>query len=226
MGKKKSENTTPRVSLRGVNKWLSAVEVPRVQNSRLTVALFIVSGVALVQGIGLWRMLPLKERVPYVVKEEIDSTGKPTGHIAISETGVAKFQVSETHVRYYLREWVGNLLSVDESTERLRLPASYKMLRGAALQDWQRYVKVQAKPIEALTADSSYRVKADLISINFIVPNRTAMLRVQLTDNKGMQKRVVVNLDFAFITPSTDEEVYRNPIGLWITSFGVSNELA
>lgn len=226
MAKKKVENAPPRISLRGVEKWLGVIEAPRIHNTRMTTALIVVAGVALLEGIGLWRMLPLKERVPYVVKEEIDASGKPTGHISISETGVAKFQVSEAHVRYYLREWAENLLTVDESTERLRLPASYKLLRGSALQDWQRYVRVQAKPIDALTADPSYRVKADLISINFIVPGKTAMLRVQLTDNKGNQKRVVVNLDFALITPSTDEDVYRNPIGLWITSFGVSNELA
>lgn len=223
--KPEQRQPTPRVNLRGVQKYLNVVEGPRMENRRLLSLLIVAVLAVICQAVGFMLMLPLKERVPYVIQVEEDASGRPTGKVTVADSGVAAFTPSEAHMRYFLARWSEDLLSVDETSRTVRLPASYALLKGQALADWQRYITDVAKPLDVLATEPNYRQRAELISIAFLTDS-TAMIRVKLTNSKGMEKRVQINLNYAIVAPQSDADVYRNPIGLWITTFGVSDELA
>lgn len=224
--KKHERQPEPRLSLRGVHKYLNVFEAPQVANRRLLSAMVMMGAGCLAMGLGMFRMLPLKERVPYVVKVEADATGQPTGNVTVqADAGVMQFKPTEAHVRFFLGRWAEDLLSVDATSKDTRLPQSFALLKGQGLEDWKRYVNEDAKPLEVLVKDPTYRQRAELISITFLTQD-TAMIRVKLTNNKGLERRVQVNVTYALIPPQSDKDVYRNPIGLWITTFGVTNELA
>lgn len=227
MNKKESadRHPVPKIDLRGMKKILSEVEMPKAQNRRLFVVTGALAVVCLAQGLGIMAMLPLKERTPYVIEIEADKQGNPTGNVIASNRTADTFKPNENNVRYFMARWAENLLAVDEQSRERKLPESYTFLRGGALNDWQRYITEQGRPIEKLMKDPSYRVTPELISISFLT-DETAMIRVKLTDSKGVVVRVVMNVSFAILPPQTDDEVYKNPIGLWITGFGVTNELA
>src|SRR5690606_25258675 len=114
----------PRISLRGIQKYLNVVEAPRVENRKLVGALMVLSVAMLLMGVGMYRMLPLKERVPYVVVDEIDSAGNPTGRVEVREGGMSHFRPQEAHLRYHLNQWVQDFLTIDEYSESVRLPRS------------------------------------------------------------------------------------------------------
>lgn len=213
----------PRISLRGLQKYLDVVEAPKVENRKLVGALIIMAVAMLLMGAGMYRMLPLKERVPYVVVDEVDSSGQPTGRVEVREGGMSHFQPQQAHLRYHLNQWVQDFLSIDEYTESVRLPRSNAMLRGQALNDWRVYLASTHQPIERLRQNPEYRERAEVISMNFLNES-TVLIRVKLTTRNGTERRLSINLQTAIIPPTTDDEVYRNPIGLWITTFGVSNE--
>jgi len=227
MSKQSSKQPPPRHSLRGLHKYLNIVEAPKVENRRLMALLIGLVAAVCLLSFGMLRMLPLKERVPYVVKVEADAQGRPTGNVSVSMAGVDMFRPGEANIRYFLGKWAIDLLSVDERSRSLRLPSSFSMLKGAALDDWKRYVEREDGALKILAADPSVKVRVELISIAFL-SEKTALIRVKLVSNKRSvpDRRVQVTVDFAIIPPKTDEEVYRNPIGLWIMSFGVNNELA
>lgn len=214
----------PRINLRGVQKYLNVVEAPQIEKRRLLALLLMLVGAVLMLSVGMMRMLPLKERVPYVVKVEEDKMGNPTGRVEVAEAGIAKFQPSEASIRYFLGKWALDLMTVDEQTREVRLPASYALLKGQAITDWKRYVSETGKPLELLTADPEYRMRAELISIAFLNES-TAMIRVKLTQ-QNQERRVQLTVNYALLPPESDADVFRNPIGLWITTFGVNNELA
>lgn len=216
----KQRQPAPNMNLGAVQRLLNEVEAPKVQNRRLLGALITVSAVCLAQGIAIMAMLPLKERIPYAVEVET-----ATGNVAVSDRLAQKFEVQETNIRYFLGRWSENLLSVDENSRGVRLPASYAMLKGDALADWQRYVTGQGGPLQILAENPEYRQRAELISITFL-SDKSAMIRVKLTNANGEERRVQVNVTYVLVPPTSDEEVQRNPIGLWITTFGVQNELA
>lgn len=213
----------PRISLRGLQKYVNVVEAPKVENRKLVGALIILSVSMLLMGAGMYQMLPLKERVPYVVVDEIDSSGQPTGRVAVREGGMSAFEPQEAHLRYHLNLWVQDFLTIDEHTEAVRLPRSHAMLRGQAINDWRVYLANSHQPIERLRQNPDYRERAEVISMNFISSN-TAIVRVKLTTRNGSERRLSINMQTGIVPPTTDEEIYRNPIGLWITTFGVSNE--
>lgn len=223
---KQEQQPAPKVSLRGVQKYLNVVETPQIEKRRLMALLMMMGGAILLLAFGMMRMLPLKERVPYVLQVEQDSMGKPTGRVEVNDSSsFAKFTPSEANLRYFMGKWALDLLSVDERSRDTRLPASYALLKGQALQDWRRYVTDDAKPLEVLAKTPNFRQRAELISIVFL-SEESAMIRVKLTTNNGLEKRVQLTLNYAILPPATDADVYRNPIGLWITTFGVNNELA
>ena len=215
--------TPPRLNMRGMQKFLSVVEAPRIENRRVLTVVAIQGIAILAMAIGIGRMLPLKERTPYVVQEEIDSMGAPTGRVQVIEGGMGVFKPTETHVRYYLNQWVQDFLTIDEHTEGMRLPRSFAMLRGQALEDWKVYLANTHQPLERLKQNPEFRERAEVISMNFVTDS-TALIRVKLTTRNGIERRLSINLQTAIIAPKNDEEIYRNAIGLWITSFGVSNE--
>lgn len=221
----KNTNPTPRISLRGVQKYLDVVESPKAGNRRLTIMVIVLGAVLFAQGAAIVMMLPLKERVPYTIEVEADANGKPTGNVTVADRIAKKWEPSEANVRYFLARWAENLLSVDEYTKDRRLPASYALLKGQAIEDWKRYVQEQGKPLELLAAKPDLRIRAQIISITFL-SDKSAMIRVKLTGPDGSEKRVQVNATYDFLPPATDEEVYANPMGLWITGFTVANELA
>lgn len=224
--RKNERQPEPRLNLRGTQLYLNAFEAPKVQNRKLLAVVTLLAAVAALQSCGLARMIPLKERVPYVIKVEADATGAPTGKVTVTDAGVQQFQPTEAHLRYFLGRWSEDLLSVDNTSREIRLPQSYALLKGQALDDWKRYINEVAKPLDVLALDANYHQRAELISITFL-SKETAMIRVKLTNNKGApERRVQVNVTYALIPPTSDDDVYRNPIGLWITSFGVTNELA
>lgn len=225
MAKKQERQPDPRISLRGVQKYLNVVEAPQMERRRLLVLLLMLVMAVLMLSLGMMRMLPLKERVPYVLKVEEDSQGNATGRVDVAESDMAAFKPAEANIRYFLGQWATNLLTVDERSRDVKLPASYTLLKGQAIQDWNRYIMNEARPLEALSENPEFRQRADLISIAFLTES-TAMIRVKLTTNNGMERRVQLTVNYALLPPEKEEDVYRNPIGLWITTFGVNNELA
>lgn len=221
----KDRQPDPNLLLRGVQRYLNVVEAPRTDNRRLMALLVLMTAAVVLLAVGMMRMLPLKERVPYVLQVEEDSMGRPTGRVAVRDGGLSKFTPSEASIRYFLGQWAGNLLTVDEQSRAARLPSSYALLKGQGIKDWQRYITEDAKPLDKLSESPTFRIRAELISITFL-SDTTAMIRVKLTRENGTERRVQVNVTYAILPPESDEDVYRNPIGLWITEFGVTNELA
>lgn len=215
----------PKISLRGIQRYLDVVEAPRIENRRLLGLLILMTGALVLLSLGMLRMLPLKERIPYVLQVEEGTDGKPTGRVSVQDGGLTRYTPSEASIRYFLGRWAVNLLSVDEQTRATRLPASYALLRGGGIKDWEQYVTVDSKPLAKLADNPQYRQKAELISITFL-SDTTAMIRVKLTRENGDERRVQVNVTYALLPPESDEDVLKNPIGLWITNFEINNELA
>jgi type IV secretory pathway component VirB8 len=227
MNKKQQQerHPEPNLRLRAVQKWLNVVEAPRIENRRLLGITLLISAVAIAEGVALAGLTPLKEKVPYTVEVETDANGARTGNVMATNRLAEQFVPGENNIRYFLGKWAVDLTTVDEFTKEVRLPTTYQLLRGKAMDDWRYYVTDQAQPLVKLSNNPGFRERAELVSITFLSDD-TAMIRVKLTDGNRQTKRIQLTVTFAILPPATDEDVQRNPIGLWITTFGVNNELA
>jgi type IV secretory pathway component VirB8 len=227
MNKKQQQerHPAPRLQLRALQKWLNVVEAPRIENRRLLSITLVIAAVAVAEGVALAGLTPLKERVPYSVEVETDANGMRTGNVVATNKMAQQFVPDENNLRYFLGKWAIDLTTVDEFTRDVRLPNSYLLMRGKGMADWNYYVREQAKPTARLSANPALRERAELVSISFLSDD-TAMIRVKLTGANREERRIQLTVTFATLQPSTEADVQRNPIGLWITSFGVNNELA
>jgi len=218
-------NLPPRINLRAAFKVVNAIEMPKARNRRLGILATLLAGAVAAQALAFIKVMPLKERVPYTITAEIGSDGKATGAVSVTDANVARWSPGENNIRYFLARWAENLLTIDEKTRDERLPASYALLRGQAMADWSDWVQNQGKPLERLSQKPDLREQAQVISIAFLTEN-SILIRMRIVDNKGNARRVQINLNYALLPVTSEVDVYRNPIGLWITSFGVNNELA
>ncbi|MEY2152282.1 VirB8/TrbF family protein [Rhodanobacter sp. 115] len=214
----KMNSPPPGVSVAGMQKYLSAFEAPRIGNRRLLAALVAISMVAALQAFGIFRMLPLHERIPYFVTVDPN-----TAAVSVSNKVAEKYTPSQASERYFLNKWVTDLLTIDPRV-RERLPNTYAMLRGAALSEWNAFIFNNYKPLEQLRKNESLRIYPTVDAIGFI-DDESAAIRVTLHSADGTTVRhLLVTVKFAILPPQTDADVYRNPIGLWITHFEVTDE--
>ncbi len=219
MTAKRNTNTKPPgVNTAAVQKYLTAFEAPRALNRRL-MSVVIVLAVALgAMSIALMRMLPLHERIPYFV-----TVNQQSGAVSATNEVAQRYTPSDASKRYFLNQWVSDLLTVDAHTRDQGLPNSYAFLRGAALGQWKQFEFGQYKPLDQLKQSPDVTVYPTVLAIGFINSD-SAAIRVALTSSTNTVKHLLVTVNFAILPPTTDAEVYRNPVGLWITHFEVTNE--
>lgn len=214
----KINSPPPGINLAGVEKYLGAFEAPRIGNRRLLTALVSVSLVALMLTFSIFRMLPLHERVPYFI-----SVDPNTAAVSVSNRVALQYTPSQASERYFLNQWVTNLLTIDPQT-RQRLPDSYAILRGAALSEWNAFIFNNYKPLDQLRKNPGLRIYPTTDAIGFI-DEESAAIRVSLHSADGTTVRhLLVTVKFAILPPQSDADVYRNPIGMWLTHFEVTDE--
>lgn len=219
---KQTENAVPPVMRRqGMRKFLSAFEEPRAKADKMTMLAAVMAGVAIIEAIAIHQMLPLKERVPYFVEVERDS-----GRVTASENVARRYKPEEAHVRYFLKQWVENLLTIDTRTREYLLPASYAVLRGDSLQYWREWVETRDRPLKKLQENPLFRREARVLSISF-VSDKVAVIRVSLTESNTRIAAVkTVTVHFTIIPPEKEADAMANPTGLTITHFVINDEIA
>ncbi len=214
-----AENRKPRVSQQAMQGYLNSLEAPRAENRRYLGVIALLSMTCLALAIGLAMTAPLKEKVPYFVEVE-----QATGRVDVSNQVAKAFEPNEASVRYFVGRWVVDTFTIDEASRSQRLPASYALLRGAATDQWRRLILEGEDPIGKLDANPTFRRNVEFVAPPQVVSDNSILVRVALVEGRRVVARKQISLRFALIPPETDADLLRNPIGLWLTDFGVVNE--
>lgn len=207
----------PQLSHRALRSYLALGEGERIQGRRWFVFTIALSIIVFMLAVALVRLVPLKERVPYFF--EVD---RVTGEVSESSRVIQQFTPDETSIRYHLARWAENLLIVDQHSRDLRLPETARLLRGDAVPQWRAFIQ-REQPVQKLVDDPLYRRNARLISLAFL-SGETALIRLEVTDNRGVSRRVQLTVSYVIIPPKSEDDVMRNPLGLWVINFSVTDE--
>lgn len=181
--------------------------------------------VALVQGFALSQLIPLKEKIPYWVEVE-----EASGRVVASDRGAKTFTPDDNNKRYFIKEWVQSMFSMDQSRSRsLLLPKAKSMTRGKAIDQYSLWLE-KDRTIERMLDKPELSRAVEIRSISF-VPGaenvaiiRAAFRTAGVPGESGTEGRVIT-IHYALVPPQTDEEILRNPIGLFVTEFNVDNEV-
>jgi len=210
-----------KVSLQRLLEAASAIETPRLVQ-RWAIAMAAVSStLAIILGISLVILLPLKEYVPYFLVERSD-----TSVVASNQVG-QRFVPSDSNIIYFASKFVRELLTIDEQM-RFVLPATIEWTRGAATQQWLNFVNQVDRPAERLAKDPtlrrqiSFEGSPQIISGSAEARSGTIVifLREMTTSANSGQKtqRVRFTMDYVLVPPNDYKSIVANPIGFYVTN--------
>lgn len=218
------ENTRfPRILKKGL---LTAVEEIASPEIRKQLSKYLIAGlflVAILQAFALTTLFPLKEYIPYFLAEQAD------GSLQVSSKVGKRFVASDVNKSYYLRKFIDGTLIIDEQT-RFRLPEVANFIKGAAVTQWKEFVNQIDRPLAKLQNDPTlrrsveYDGRLEFLASDDISGTVTAFLVVK-TIGKSVDKvsRIKMRMDYVML-PITDEETtIKNPIGIYVTNFGIEN---
>lgn len=208
----------PRTNLRGMQTYLNLLEAPRVERRRQTAIIAALAFAVAAMATTIAVMAPLKERVPYFLEVE-----RATGRVELSDQAARQYVPDEAAIRYFLGRWVVDAYSIDDAL-RPRLQNAYSYMRGEAGPQFERLILQNEDPLGKLSGNPQYRRSVEIVSPPQIVAEGSALIRIALVEGRTVVGRRQINLKYALIPPTKDEELLRNPIGLWITDFSAVNE--
>jgi len=168
------------------------------------------------------RMMPLKTVTPYIVKVNGD------GMVAANPIEMVSYQPGEAEKKYFLSEWVSKLLVLDKFLTNKNLLEAYDRVRDKAMNEFAEYVSTN-KPAEALKLDPLLTRGVKIRSVAFI-GDGAALVRVVTETRTGSgqsytRKNLILTMHFTLVPPKTEQEIFNNPIGLYVTHFDLSEDL-
>ncbi len=187
--------------------------------------------VALVEGLALWSMVPLKTATPYYL--EVD---KLTGEVRPSDRVATAFDAgsAELSLRYFMNLWARRRLALDPEgriAER-EIALAYVMTTGAASRQFDEWLDKE-RPFERLKREPGYSREVDLMPASFLskdVAVIDATVTEQIAGNTISSKHQRLTLHFTLIPPSavgSDEDMKRrlrlNPIGFYVTHYSLDD---
>jgi type IV secretory pathway TrbF-like protein len=204
------------------NKFFEIYGSAKVESARWFIAAVSALFVIGLLGIAIWRMLPLKEVVPYSVVVNRD-----TGAVA-QVVEAARFNPDDNVRSYFLTKWVEKARTLDPYLTQANLKEAYSFTRDKAIQEFTEYVD-QEKPVQQLMQD---RTLTRTVKFNAVNPGREsniAFIRVIEETRSGTGsptvKRFMFTIHYAITPAKTVEEMRQNPIGIYITHFVKSEEV-
>lgn len=214
-----------------MNKTLTPETLAKIQGkekaaagrSRILVA--ALAGIALVEALTIMQMVPLKERVPYFV--EVEQT---TGRVMPSDRAAKTFVADENNKRYFIKDWVQAMFSIDQArTKGILLPRAKAMTRSKATNQYSEWLDRDQTLLHMIEEPELSR-SIELRSISFVPGAESVAIIRALFHTEGKyggrkSEGKVITVTYALIPPETDEEILRNPIGLFITEFNVDSEV-
>ena len=203
-------------------EWFERYGSAVVDKNRAYVLTVVLTCAIAALGFALASITPLKTVVPYIIK--VADNGS-----AVAISGAAQnYQPGEPERRYFLAQWVSRLMTLDPFlTERNLIDAS-SLARGKAVQELADWVRLE-KPIEAVRKDPSLTRVVGINTVSFLDAG-VALVRVS-TEKRSLnqspsKKRYLLTVHYTVVPPTTEAEIYKNPVGLYVTHFAVQEELA
>jgi len=205
---------TPAVVDPGVRLFAEMFGDPVVNNARLFVAMLVLGLVALAEACALWRLVPLRTVVPYLVQASAEGV--------VSRVVEARaYRPDANLVKAGLAAWVDQLLVLDAYRTRENLRRSTALLRGKAVAEHRAWIEAE-RPFERLLATPDLTRESLVGSVDVSTPG-IAFVFVTTTERIASREPLVrrwrFTVHYTLVAPGDEREILANPLGLAISHF-------
>lgn len=183
----------------------------------------IVLGLGMIANAAAWFIaIPLKT-VETIAVNKVEG-----GRLVSDGTPIGNWTPDKDSVSYFLNQWANNVYDVNRATIDATMREARELTLGDAAEQLKE-LRSKDNPYASLQNNLSYSRTYEFVTINFIEDN-VAFLRFKTTTRKNNDPASTVlyamKITFTRIKPTTRAQVVKNPAGLFITSFNVTEESA
>jgi type IV secretion system protein TrbF len=202
--------------------WFEIYGLPVTERARYF-ALAMVFGVAFICSVvAITVLVPLKTVVPFVVERA------ENGAVTPMPAAAQKYVPGASERRYFIAQWVKKLLTLDRYFTEPYLSEAYLLTRAKATAEFTDWLQKHA-PIAELQKDPSLTRTVSISSVSLLQEDvalvRLTTERRSMGNSSAMREKFVVTIHFALVPPKTEEDLFKNPIGLFITHFSINDDL-
>lgn len=203
-------------------QWFEIEAAPVLERNRYFIIALALAFSLVVALIALVVMMPLKTVVPFVLEKTEEGAVIPAPRTA------QQFKPGVAEKRYFLAQWVKQLLTLDSHLSEIDLAEAYLLTRGKATVEFTDWL-ARTSPMVELKNDPTLTRNVSISSIS-LIEDQVALLRVvterRSNSNPGAQReKFVITLHFVLVPPKTEEDLMKNPLGLFITHFQINADL-
>lgn len=176
--------------------------------------------IAVIEAVSILSMIPLQEKVPYVV--EINQS---THEVIVKDNLIKRFVPADANKAFFIRGWIENMFTLDAArTKDYLLPAAAVSLRGPAVEQYKALL-IKDQSIERLVENPLLTRHVKNININFVPGADVAIVRFILETSGGQgikSENKSASIKFILIESEVSE---TNPIGFFITDVNLKDDV-
>jgi len=193
----------------------------QVERNRYFLFGVIMAGAVISLSIAIMALMPLKTVTPYMI--EVDSIGRTQAVPA----AVKEFRPSEAQLRYFLAEWVYQIMTVRPGITTQNLAKAFDKVQMAAIEQFRSHIAAY-RPVERSVEFPDNTADVRIKAINFL-PGKNALIQFSVIDTEKTGGKKVqdysITINYDTYVPQTEEQILKNPIGLVIKNFSLSKEI-
>lgn len=202
--------------------WFERWGAVAVERNRWFAAFLAALAAAAAMAVAIAAMMPLKTVVPYVVR--VDDAGRASADPA----GAQRYAPGEREIKYFLAEWARKLYTLDRNLTERWLQEAYAFTAERAVSEFTGWVE-RERPIAAL-AENPRLTRTVMVNSVSLLPNGVALIRLTTETRRSASEQpvrspVLITASYAVVEPKTEEQILRNPIGLYVTHFSAGEEV-
>lgn len=191
----------------------------RIERNRWFLISMILALALIASTVSFTFLLPLK------TVETFQVTKTDGGRLVVDSTPVGNWEPDSDSITYFLNRWANTVWDVNHATVDSMIRESSLYVIGNAAAQLSEF-RARDNPLMSLGKTPNYNRSYEFLSINY-VKNDVGLLRFRTITRAGdevKQRVYLMTITFTRIKPKNMEQVVRNPAGIYITNFNVSEE--
>lgn len=194
---------------------------PTLERNRMFLIALVLAAGHVANGIGWNVFLPLKSVETYQVNKV------EGGRLVADGTAVGNWAPDNDSIAYFLNKWANSVFDVNRATIEGTLAEASELVIGSAKVQMQE-MRRKDNPLVSLRDYPQYSRSYEFATLNFIKDD-VALLRFRTISRLTPESQPTVvtyamTISFTRVKPTTRAEVMKNPAGLFITNFNLTEE--
>ncbi|NDU86135.1 MAG: type IV secretion system protein [Ferrovum sp.] len=216
------EGAPPVVQPRVARSWFEVQGAVVVERNRWFLVSLFLSGALVLTGGALLGLLPLKTVVPFVLEKA------ENGAVSVTSVQAQAYRPGDAEKRFFLAQWVRQLLTIDPHLSPTYLAEAYQVTRSKATVEFTDWIQ-RNQPMAELRKDPTLTRTVSISSVS-IIEDGAALVRV-VTERRNSGnplaqiEKFVITMHFSVVPPEREEDILKNPAGLFVTHFLVNTDL-